>query len=148
MKTTWVLVAQRAGARLYEKASEGEVRLLEEIAHPEGRLRDHEVDTDRQGATFHSGSSARHAFGREESAHEHDAASFARTLARRLSLGRHSGRYDELMLVAEPHFLGVLRAALDRPTALCVTGTMPKDYAWVVEHDLRKQVEAMFPEEA
>jgi protein required for attachment to host cells len=147
MKTTWVLVAQRAGARLYEKPSEGELRFLEEIAHPEGRLRDREIDTDRAGASFHSSKSAHHALVGEERAHEHDAAAFARALARRLSSGRHSGRFDELMLVAEPHFLGVLRAALDRPTASCVSGTMPKDYAWVAEHDLMKQLETMFPEE-
>ncbi|MGD8606213.1 MAG: host attachment protein [Myxococcales bacterium] len=130
MAKTWILVAHDAGARLFENDGPGTgLELLEEIDHPEGRERDRNFDADRPGRSFRKNSAdpRRAAMSRSESPHDRAVADFARELAHKLQHGRTDNRYDRLVLVAPPRFLGLLRAALDGPTAQLVTASLDKD---------------------
>lgn len=71
-----------------------------------------------------------------EGPHERVVSDFARTLAERLQHGRVENRCKRLVLVAPPRFLGLLRAALDGPTAQLVVGSLDKDFASVKEAEL------------
>ena len=124
---SWILIANRTGARIVEKQGR-ELSLVQELEHARGRLRDREVDSDRHGRAGRSGG-AGHAYSTSEGPHEHDAKNFARECAESLRQGRLSGRYLRLILVAEPHFLGLLRQALDDATSRLVAATVPKDLA-------------------
>ena len=53
--------------------------------------------------------------------------SLAWAIAERLDAARNAHAYDELVLVAEPRFLGLLRRALDRATAALVVASVDKD---------------------
>ena len=134
MLQTLFVVADRTGARfLAERGSR--LQVLDEIEHPEGKLRDIDRDTDRPGRT-HDATGTRHAFERAESPQERISAEFARTLARRIRTFRMAHRYRDLVLVAEPGFLGVLRAEIDSATAKTIRRTIGKDLAHVPLHDL------------
>lgn len=127
MTTTLVAVAQRAKARLFRHAGPG--RGLTEIAvleHPASRVPDRDVDADRPGRT-HDRFARRHAMEREETPKERAAHDFARELARTLARHRQDGDFDRLVLVAEPGFLGMIRGALDAPTARLVDGEVHKE---------------------
>jgi protein required for attachment to host cells len=125
---SWILIANRTGARIVDKQGR-DLSLVQELEHSRGRLRDREVDSDRQGRSSARVGSARHALSPAESPHEHDARAFARVLADALRQGRLGGHYERLILVAEPRFLGLVRQALDDVTARLVSATVPKDLA-------------------
>lgn len=127
---TWVLVAHRAGARILEHGGPGKgLTLLDEIDHPDGRKLEGEIDSDRAGNLQGPGRTGGHAASKHQTAHEHDAQVFAQGLAGRLQQGRQANRYARLVLVAEPHFLGVLKGVLDTATAKAITATVGKDLA-------------------
>ncbi len=132
---TWILVASRTGARILD-AEGGELSLVETIAHEEGRLHNRDIDSDRQGRAFSRTTDARHALSTSEPPHEHIAVSFARTLADKLRHGRLAERFGRLVLVAEPHFLGLLREALDETTARLVIASVTKDLHPLKLHEL------------
>lgn len=143
MATTWVLVAHEAGARVFENLGPGKgLRLLEGIDHPEGRQQDSDFDADRPGRSFrrNAGDVRRAAMSRSEGPRERAVSDFARALASRLQQARTSGRYDRLVLVAPPKFLGLLRSSLDAPTERCVVGSLDKDLAMSDEEELAKRL--------
>jgi protein required for attachment to host cells len=143
MGMTWVLVAHRGGARLFENAGRGKgLSLVHDLPHPEGRLKSGEINSDRPGRSYSSGAGGgftRHGFGKDDATVE-VAAQFARELAGLLERGRTEKRYDRLVLVAEPSFLGNLRASLSAPTAAAVSATLDKDLGQVSQHDLPKHL--------
>lgn len=142
MKTTWVVVAHRAGARILEHRVPGKgLSLVTQVEHQEGRLRNSEINTDRPGRAFQRKGEGRSPMGTEESAHDRDAATFARQVADLVHTGRNENRFAQLVLVAEPRFLGLLRGALDGVTANTVSGTVSKDLAHVEVRDLAPHLE-------
>ncbi|HEX5655809.1 MAG TPA: host attachment protein [Polyangiales bacterium] len=128
MSGTWIVVAHRAGARIFETHGRGSgLDYVQELRNEAGRLKDSELDSDRQGAAGHSSHHGQDSLSREQSPHERAAADFARELSRLLERGRNEHAYDDVVLVAEPGFLGMLREALDAPTASLVRAEIPKN---------------------
>jgi len=138
---TWILVAHRSGARLFENKGPGRgLILVSDIPHPEGRLKNKDIDADRPGRSFDSLGQGRHALSSEQEPTAHLAEQFAKQLSTMLDDGRNQQRYTRLVLVAEPRFLGNLRAALSSTTAALVTATVGKDLGGVEPHFLPKHL--------
>jgi protein required for attachment to host cells len=78
--------------------------------------------------------------GREESAHERTVSVFARDIAGKLEHARTTHEFDQLVLVAPPRFLGLLRGSLDDGTAKLVIGSLDKDLAHSKESELGAQL--------
>jgi len=112
------------------------LRLVSQIDHQAGKLKDGEIESDRPGRGASSAGGGRHGLSQHESSHEHDAQTFARELAEVLRVARNEHRFERLVLVAEPHFLGILRGALDSATSALVHDTVGKDLAHVPLRDL------------
>lgn len=131
MDITWILVANRSAARIFESkgASENikEIRRLQEILHPEGRLRNRDINSDDNGRSFDRFGEGRHATGVQHGPTEHISKQFARQLSRLLYRGYTEQAYKEIILVAEPGFLGELVNSLDNKIAKLVTRTVKKD---------------------
>lgn len=143
MATTWILVAHEAGARLFENRGPGKgLELLEEVEHAAGRERDREIVSDRPGRSFrkNSGDPRRAAMSRSEGPHDRAVANFARELAHKLQHERTQNRFERLVLVAPPRFLGLLRSSLDTPTAHLVVGSLDKDLANTKDAELIKHI--------
>lgn len=137
MTTTWILTANRSGASLFESNWPGKsMRRIQDIPHPQGREQNMDIDTGKPGLSFDSVGQGRHAMSTEQDPTEHIAQQFASDLAERLNKGRVAHAYDKLVLMAEPKFLGLLRAALDKHTAAMVVQTVSKDLSNVKEEDL------------
>lgn len=137
MNNTWVLVAHRGGARLFENKGPGKgLNLLHDIPHPEGRLKNKDIGADRPGRSFDSRGQSRHSLSSEQEPTAHVAEQFAKHLSTLLDDGRNQQRYAKLVLVAEPRFLGSLRAALSSPTAAMVSASLGKDLGGIEPHNI------------
>lgn len=140
MNTTWILVAHRGGARLFENAGPGKgMQLVEDIPHPDGRLKSGEINADKPGRAFDS-FGHRHGMSQEHGAADQVSLMFAKHLCDKLEKARTENRFGKLVLVAEPRLLGELRSALDKPTAALVSATLDKDLIAVDNRDLPKHL--------
>lgn len=138
---TWILVAHRSGARLFENRGPGKgLNLIFDISHPEGRLKNKDIGADKPGRSFDSRGHGRHALSSEQEPTAHLAEQFAKQLSTMLDDGRNQQRYTKLVLVAEPRFLGNLRAALSATTAALITATIGKDLGGIEPHLLPKHL--------
>ena len=116
-----VVVADAARARIFARAKK--FSPLQEdtvLTHPESRLRRQDLVSDRPG-TVHESS----AFGESDASEPTDpkrneATLFARELSEHLQGLRAKSSIEGITLVAEPRFLGLLRAALDDATTKLV----------------------------
>lgn len=137
MSRSWILIADRSGARLFEQAHQRAPLVLETtFEHPEGRLKEGEIHADRSGRVHDRMGDQRHGVAREKSAVNDLTEGFVGELADYLRKVRHAQEFQQLVLVADPKLLGRLGEALDPATAALVMGTLPKDLQDIREHDL------------
>lgn len=128
---TWIVVAHRGGARLVDVDENDALRVFETIEFP--------LDEVAEPSSHHG----ERRIEARDSARGHAAQVFAGELADRLRQGRTSNHYQELLLIAAPRFLGMLRDALDSATAATVRGTLDKDYAGLIDRELLKRLEKL-----
>lgn len=139
MDNMWILVAHRSGARIFSRENRrAGIQLLEEIDFPDGKLKGRDVNSDRHGSYLGPGAGGqqKHGYTRPFSSEEQLALEFARHLAQRIEHGRTSKEFLNLMLVADPHFLGMIRRYLTKASSACVAKTISKDLSWVRDFDI------------
>jgi protein required for attachment to host cells len=130
MKDVWVVVANSKRCRIFRQHKHGEPLIpVEELDHPEGRLRGRDLVTDRPGRAFDSAGHGRHAMGQPVDPLEQETIRFAKTVADRIDAGRKRERFDRLVLVADPRFLGHLRHGLSAATRHRLTTELQKNLA-------------------
>lgn len=126
MEKIWILVADSAHARIMattaRTAMPTEITRLE---HPESRLKESELVTDQPGRSRETRAQG-HAMD-EASATAQEEAAFADEIVHTLDKARQEGRFSDLILVANPHFLGVLRQKLNGPLEKTVVQSIDKN---------------------
>jgi len=139
VSTTWIVVADRSRCSLYRRQRGLALERVRELAHPEGRMAAHEIDADRQGRSVDAVHGP-HGFSKRDDAHQHEAKVFAKEIADVLVQGRNARAYDALVLVAEPHFLGLLEGELDTPTRALVRESVHKHLTGASVPEIAKAV--------
>jgi len=123
-----IVVADQAEAIFYDTPSLQEQP--EEVAHisdPLAHQHNRDFSSDRPGRSYESFGGQRHAIERENQPRQREAVRFARRISRRLDESRRKGEYDELIVVAGPTFLGLMRQQMSRPTRERVVLEIRKD---------------------
>lgn len=142
MAKTWILIAHRSGARLFENRGPGKgIELLQNFDNPAGKLKNRELETDKSGRHAEGRSPNRHGYGHDQEPTMHIAELFAKQLAGVLEQGRVDQRFDRLVLVAEPKFLGLLRDSMTDSTTNLVTKALDKDLGGIEARDLPRHLE-------
>ncbi len=128
MDKTWILVADRVGARLFE-SPDAAVALVEiaSFVNPEGHTSAGSRGDRHPPRSMESMGSTRHAIEPHTTPMEKATRQFARELRDALETGRLEHRFDHLVLIAPPRFLGVLRAELGKHLARCVKREIEHD---------------------
>lgn len=128
MSGMWILVADRARARLFEsKGPKGPLLEVQSFSHPEGRLAERDLARDRPPRTHESMGSDRHAIEPHTSERDKSDDQFARELHGVLEKGRVEHSYEKLVLIAPPRFLGTLHATLGKHVSACIVTEVAKD---------------------
>ena len=139
----WYVVANRIEAAFYAEGRDEEFHFVERLENADGRLTEKELDSDKPGRGFSSSSgTVHHSLDRRSHRHENVAKKFAHQIAGMLDSNRQKGTYKDLVLVAEPHFLGLLRAELTSPTRELVSHEVGHDYARASDSELEAQIRA------
>ena len=133
MAITWVVVAESSRAKIFEGTKRNTpLRELQDLTHPESRLHERELTSDLPGRTFDSGGEGRHAMGQVVSPKEQESLRFAQAIAGHLEIARIEGRFEKLILVAAPAFLGLLHDSLSNNLNKLVIEEVRKN---LVQHD-------------
>lgn len=144
-RTVWILVANHARARLFELGrQDGEYELfeIETFVNPEGRGQERNQTTDRLPRVNESMNASRHAIEPHTSLHDKSADRFARELDEALESGRVTHRYERLVLVALPEFLGTLHARLNRHVCEHIVAEVPHELTTRRPEEIRSYLPA------
>lgn len=125
--TRWVVIGGRSETQIF-KAAPKSLTLVESLENKEARKKDRDIVSDKPGRAFASaGGGVRHALDNTSKEHEFQAKKSAKAVADFLKKSAKDGRFTELALMAEPHFLGMLRSALGKKLSELVVVEVPKE---------------------
>lgn len=122
MANTWIVAADSSRARFLQVAGRKRLVELDSLLNPDARLDERDLTTDAH----------------PRSAQEHASDLFAKRVGGYLCKARIDHRYDALVLVAPPKFLGALRRSLDKEVTKRVVGELPKDLSSLKERELER----------
>lgn len=147
---TRVVVADQSEARFYDSTEPGgnDLRLTRRLTDEAAHLHNRDMVSDKPGRVFdrappssgRRGAGAHHSTGGEESPRKHEAGNFARSVVAELDRGRKAGEFDRLVLMAAPHFLGLLRESLPKTLQPVIAAQVNKDLVHQSEADIRTHV--------
>ncbi len=101
---SWVIVGGRAAVAVFRKEEHQPLGFVARFQNPVARMRDREIE------------------GLEQASHD-----FAVKVIHYVDAGRSQGRFEKVVLVAEPHFLGLLRKVMPQPLLELVSQEIQKE---------------------
>jgi protein required for attachment to host cells len=123
-----IVVADQAEAIFYDVPSlEARPKEVGRISDPLAHQHNRDLASDRPGRAYESVGHARHAIARENDPRQQEAVRFARRISCRLDDALHRDEFDELLVVAGPPFLGLLRKEISEQVRRRVVHTIHKD---------------------
>jgi len=141
MTDIWIVTANSARATIYR--ADSPTAPLAEIAsfeHPEARLKQMALTSDRPGRSFDSKGEGRHAMSKEVEPKAQEQIRFAKSITEHLEQGRTGHAFERLVLVAAPAFLGHLRVHFGAPLQACISLEVDKDYTALRADELRARL--------
>ncbi len=123
---TWIAIADGTGARLYAANSDGESLSLSETK-----------ELSPTDPLEHGPSGSRPP---EQTEQQKDEAAFAHQLADRLYLAAHAGKFDQLVVIADPQTLGQLRGIFHQEVIDRIAAEFPKTLTNLPHQDLEVAV--------
>lgn len=142
MQVIWAVVANRAGARIFERRDRAAGYSLKlSLECPEALLANSDFTSDSPGVSLTTPGGPRHTFGPHHTPQELVADDFAREVAELLEQSVNSAKFTDLYLFAEPHFLGQLRGHLRHNSKKHLIDSIGKDFAASSGHELKHILE-------
>ena len=135
-QVTWVVITDTNDCRIY-KYSQGNksLVLIKEINHPDNKLRDIEITSDKPGH-YKSGIAGRGAFSQQTDPKEILIDDFARDISRELDHGRTTNAYTEIVLFALPHMHGLINHHMNKHVKSMITHAVEKDVMQITTKEL------------
>jgi len=141
MPNTWLVVANASQATIYQTEQRPKtLTLVKEFLHPPSREKGEQLASDRpghfQGEAVGMEGTTHGAFNEptDPKAYEHER--FAVELAKELDAGRTANSFKNLIIVASPHFHGLLNKSMNTHVAGMVGQHIQKDYTSLDEKEL------------
>lgn len=128
MADIWVLVADSSDARIYAARNlRSPLDLVATLSHQASRLHARDLGSDAPGRVHDRFGPARHSLDEGQQLKTTEKQRFAREIADRLAEAHRQKKFDRLVVMAGPAFLGMLRHLLSKPLAAAVIAEVPKD---------------------
>ncbi|HVT62380.1 MAG TPA: host attachment protein [Legionellaceae bacterium] len=140
----WIMLANSNDCRIYEyDRRHKHLVLVQEISHPENKLKVHDWTTDHPGH-YKSGYHNRGSFEPETSPVEVSIDEFAREMAECLEEGRTHHKYDDITLMMPSRMEGLLNKHLNKHTKALVDKIIQKNLLFLSEHELSQYLDKIF----
>jgi len=139
MSKTWVVVAESSRAKIYEVEKSASIKTLKELTgftHSIVRNHNQQLSGNLQKESRHS-----QLVGSLETHKDHERSTFARTIGQHLESARNKGKFNKLILMSPPKFLGDLRKCLGTETIKYVVSEIDKN---LVRHTIQ-DIQAHMP---
>jgi protein required for attachment to host cells len=141
MADIWILSANSSKATIFTaESSHGPLVELESFDNPDARVKQMDLASDRAGRSFDSHGEGRHAMEVQVDPRQQVQIRFARLIADRLEQARVAHAFEQLVLVAAPGFLGLLRPNFGAPLQSLVSLEVDKDYTALRPDELRARL--------
>lgn len=128
MSTMWIVTANSCFAKIFEVKGHGhQIKEIQHLDFPKGRQKGTEINSDRPGRAFDSMGMSRHSHSTEVSLHEHENKVFAHQIAEVLRLAHDNKAFEQLAIVAPPHFLGELKQHINNGVKKTIIKEVGKD---------------------
>src|SRR3990167_1618558 len=120
MSHVWILVANASEAKIFQvnrlKFLMGKepLKFVIAFAHPESRKKDLDLTSDKLGH-YQSSRAGSGSFVEPTDPKKYEAESFAREIAAKLDEARVANKFESLILVVSPRFLGMLKKHIHSP---------------------------------
>jgi protein required for attachment to host cells len=138
-----IVVADQAEAIFYDAPSlDARPQEVGRISDPLAHQHSRDFGSERPGRSYESFGSARHAIAGENDPHRQEAVRFARRISCRLDDALRKGEFEELIVVAGPSFLGLMRGEMSSPTRKRVVHEVRKDLVHGPLEALRRHLPA------
>ena len=136
MKTTWIIVANAGRVKIFTSQHVGhELQLIDEIEHPPSREKGLNLASDRFGHQQSLQGSGTMIEATDPK--DFEANRFAHMIADKLGDAHNDNQFDELIIIASPHFHGLLNQYCDDHLKALIKKHIPKDYTAITDKDLQ-----------
>jgi len=119
-----------------------ELSLVQTFSHPSSRQKSQQLSSDKKGSFQANAASGHGTFVETSDPKEYEAERFAKEIADALEEGRINKDYHELILVATPHFHGLLNKELNHNVTKLVSKNIEKDYTKDNDRELLAHLES------
>jgi protein required for attachment to host cells len=145
MKLTWILIADSTRARIFTADTPSSpLEEIEDFSHNEGRLHDREMTSDLPGKIKSAGAGG-HTFEQPTDPKKHEADTFAQRVVHYLEDAHNANRFEQLLIVAAPAFLGLLRSHLPEQIKKQVRFELDKDITMQSIAEIRQHLPEYLP---
>lgn len=128
MGDIWILVADSGAARIYSaRHRKAEPVLVQSLEHDESRQRARDRGSDTPGRVHDRFGPARHSLDSAQQIKAEERHRFAREIADVLAEAQRQKKFQQLVVMAGPAFLGTLRDCFSKPVAQAILAEIPKD---------------------
>lgn len=135
-KLVWVVVADSNACRIYHFYKHpAKLELFKELYHPENKLRDIDLTSDKPGR-YRGGMSGHGAFSQQSDPKAIKIENFSREIGKALDVGRKSNAYDFLIVILPSHVRGLLSRHTNKHVKDLVAHTIEKDVMHLKEREL------------
>lgn len=139
-KGAWIVVCDGGKSLILENTgSPAEVKLVNKEMREHDGAPTHELGSDQPGRVHQSSGSARSAIDQPDW-HDEAERDFLESLARRLDAAITAGEASDLIIIAAPRALGMLRAAYSPAIRQALRGELDKDYVKTPIEEIEKHL--------
>lgn len=136
-QTTWILIADAGTAHVVANSGKtSDLAMVDDIRLEGNPSPGRDLAADRPGRAFDRAGDGRHGMEPSTAPRAVEQERFAREITAVLDEAAQQQRYDRLVLVAPPKFMGLLRDRLPAGVALKVSAELTKDLTKLSIHEL------------
>lgn len=143
---TWIVVANNSSARIFSAESQSApLTEIETLTHSEARLHDREMTSDLPGRNKGECGTGGHAFDQPTDPKKHEAEQFTHLITKRLETALNEHAFKQLVIVAEPSFLGLLRSQLSDQVQKMICFELDKNIVALTPAEIREHLPEYLP---
>lgn len=137
-KKVWVVVANNSAAKFFKAENNKILTEIHSMDHPEGRLQNREMNSDKPGRAFSSVGTGRSSLQSPVSPKSQESHVFAKKIIDYLEGERGKNSFTKIYIASPPNFLGILRQTMKDPLVHLVADEVNKDIIHFTPDEIRK----------